>query len=83
MGNLKQCYCQRSSLFIKPGQNNKKVCRSSLRKKESFAVAEGQKITANVHQTCGFVAAVLLSFCLVTGRTQKAFQLPLSTWLVF
>ena len=28
------------------------------------------------------VAAVLLLFCLVTGRTQKAFQLPLSTWPV-
>ena len=28
------------------------------------------------------VAAMLLSFCLVTGRNQKAFQLPLNTWPV-
>ena len=28
------------------------------------------------------VAAKLLLFFLVTGRTQKAFQLPLSTWPV-
>ena len=26
------------------------------------------------------VVAKLLLFCLITGRTQKAFQLPLSTW---
>ena len=29
------------------------------------------------------VAAMLLLFCLVTSRTQKAFQIPLSTWPVY
>ena len=29
------------------------------------------------------VAAMLLLFCLVTSRTQKAYQLPLSKWPVY
>ena len=49
-----------SPLFIKPEQNNRKVCGS----KTSFAIAEVQKITANVPQTCGFaVADYSLRFC--------------------
>ena len=52
-----------SSLFIKPKKTPKfaiQVCGSE----KSFAVAEVQKITANVSQTCGFaVADHPLLFC--------------------
>ena len=61
--------CNRSALFIKPGKKKREkfavqVCGSE----KSFAVAEVQKITANVPQTCGFaVADHLLLFCGICG----------------
>ena len=59
MENIKHYYIA-TCLLCKPGKRNSKVCGS----KKSFAVAEVQKNTANVPQTCGFsVADHLLLFC--------------------
>ena len=60
-------YCYRSTLFIKPGKKTKFEVQVSGSKK-SFAVAEVQKIAANIPQTCGFaVADHPLLFCGICG----------------
>ena len=57
-------YCYRSPLFIKPGKKAAKFAVQVCEREKSFAVAEVQKITANVSQTCEFaVADHLLLFC--------------------
>ena len=61
-------YCYRSPLFIKPGKKTAKFAVQVCGSEKSFAVAEVQKITANVPQTCGFaVADHPLLFCGICG----------------
>ena len=69
MENIKHCYIGIGLLYLsnqekKTAKFAVQVCRSE----KSFAVAEVQKITANVPQTCGFaIADYLLLFCRIRG----------------
>ena len=65
MENMKHCYTAISLLYL---SNREKITAKFAvyvcGGKNSFAVAEVQKITANVTQTCGFaVADHQLLFC--------------------
>ena len=58
MENIKHCYiANRSPLFIKLGKKTAQFAVQVYGSEKSFAVAEAQKITANVPQTCGFAVA--------------------------
>ena len=48
MENIKHCYIAIGLLYLSNQEKNSKACGSSLRKWKSFAVAEVQKITANL-----------------------------------
>ena len=64
MENVKHCHIDIGLLYLSKQEKNSKVCGS----KKSFAVAEVQKNTVNVPQTCEFaVADHLLLFCGICG----------------
>ena len=79
MENIKHCYIAIGLLYLSSQENKTakfvvQVCRS----KKSFAVAEKQKNTANVPQTCEFaVADHLLLFCGICGcKIEFKFAVP-------
>ena len=64
MENVKHCYIAIGLLHLSNQEKNSKVCGG----KKLFAVAEVQKITANVPQTCEIVVVDhLLLFCGICG----------------
>ena len=83
MENIKHCYVAIGLLYLsnqekKTAKFAAQVCGS----KKSFAVAEVQKITANVPQTFGFaVADHLLQFCGICGSgVEFKFVVPSTAW---
>ena len=68
IGKINLCYCCRSPLFIKPAKIIAKFALQVCGSKKTFAIAEVQKITAKVPQTCGIaVADYPLLFCGICG----------------
>ena len=68
MENIKYCYIAIGQLYLSNQAKKEKFAVQVCGSEKSFAVAEVQKITANVPQTCGFaVADHLLLFCGICG----------------
>ena len=69
MENIKHCCIAKGLLYL--SNQEKKTAKFAVQvcgSEKSFAVAEVQKITANVPQTCGFaVADHPLLFCGICG----------------
>ena len=69
MENIKHCYIAIGLLYLSNQEKTAKFAIQVSGSKKSFAVAEVQKITANVPQTCGFaVGDHPLLFCGICGR---------------
>ena len=76
MENIKHCYIAIGLLYLSNQEKNSKVSGSE----KSCAVAEVQKITANVPQTCGFADHLLL-FCGICGcEIEFKFAVPSTRW---
>ena len=68
MENIKHCYIAKGLLYLSNQGKKAKFAVQVCGSEKSFAVAEVQKITANVPQTCGFaVADHPLPFCGICG----------------